>query len=112
MTDSAGAEELARIVEVNGTAVTADETNGDGRTVPATDDDPISPTGIFPVDGTITIVVDGYDAALNPSLGGSIRPVAYVNGGASTFLEVSDEGVPSEVYGVGGLFSVSPFPGA
>lgn len=106
--DSAGAEEVAQIVTVNGEEVTADETNGDGRTVPATDDDPIAPTGVFPVDGTITIVVDGVDAPLNP--GGSIRPVAYVNGGASTFLEVSDEGVPSEVYGVGGLFTTSPIP--
>jgi hypothetical protein len=110
LADSAGAESVATIVEVNGEAVTEEE---QGRTVPAGDDDPSDPSGIFPVDGVITFTIDGVDSAIlpTPNPGGTIRPVVYVNGGESTFLEIDEDGAPTEVYGVGGAFTTSPFPG-
>ena len=110
LADSAGAESVASIVEVNGEAVAEEQ---QGRTVPAGDDDPADPSGIFPVDGVITFTIDGVDSAIlpTPNPGGTIRPVVYVNGGESTFLEIDEDGAPTEVYGVGGAFTTSPFPG-
>ena len=90
LADSAGAESVATIVEVNGEAVTEEE---QGRTVPAGDDDPSDPSGIFPVDGVITFTIDGVDSAIlpTPNPGGTIRPVVNVNGGESTFLEIDED---------------------
>ncbi len=110
--DAGASEEIALITSVNGEDVTTD---GAGvKTFPAAAEDGTPNTdAVLPAaDGTITFVVDGVDAPLNPSTGGSIRPVVYVNGGETTFLEVDADGAPTELYGVGGLFTASPLPGS
>ena len=101
---------VATIISVNGEPYEAAETD-DGTTAPTSDDDPAAPTGIFPVDGTITFVVDGTDSTLNEgNTGGTIRPVVFVNGGDSTQLEVNADGAPTDVYGVGGAFTTTFIP--
>lgn len=92
--DAGASEEVGLITMVNGQAIAA------AKTFPGGDDDPSAPTGIFAMaDGTITVEVEAQGA-------GSIIPVAYANGGSSTFLEVDGSGAPTEAYGLGGLFIV------
>ncbi len=81
--DTGASENTALIV--NGTSQTG------AKTVPAGTDDPASPSGVFPTNGEITFDVEGVAA-------GSVYPVIYHNGGASTFLEIGSAGVPSETY--------------
>lgn len=91
--DSGTSELVANIVSVNGEDV-------DGtKTVPSAEDDPAAPSGVYPEGGEITLDVIG----LAP---GRVYPVAYVNGGASTFLELDASGDPIETYTVGGLLEV------
>jgi uncharacterized protein (DUF1810 family) len=92
--DAGASENVALITALNGIAVPG------AKTVPAGTDDPADPSGVFPVDGKITLVVTGVDA-------GTIYPVAYTNAGASTFLELDGSGVPTEPYGVGGAVTVN-----
>ena len=90
----AGASEAVGLITV------VQETGQDGaKTVPAGTDDPSAPSGVFPIDGKITIVVDAQAA-------GTVYPVFYHNGGTSTFLEIDSSGVPTETYYVGGAFTV------
>ena len=80
--------------DANGAAITA------AKTYPSGEDDPANPSGIFPVTGgVITVNLSGVAA-------GTVYPVIYVNGGASTFLEITG-GVPSEVYAVGPAITVN-----
>ncbi len=91
--DAGPSETIGLITMVNGEAV-------DGaKTVPGGMDDPANPTGVFPSGGTITLTVSGVGA-------GVVHPVAYHNGGSSTFLEIGEDGVPVEAYAVGGTTSV------
>lgn len=92
--DPGNTNTTADITLVNGTAV-----DTPARTVPASTTVP--GTEIAPVNGTITFTVDGYAT-------GSLRPVVYVNDGASSFLEVDDDGVPVEAFGVGGQIDYVP----
>lgn len=91
--DAGASEGVALIDSVNGTAITAT------KTYPGGEDDPANPTGIFPSGGAITLNLTGVAA-------GTVYPVVYVNGGSSTFLEITD-GVPSEVYAVGPAITVN-----
>lgn len=91
--DAGASEGVALIASVNGTAITA------AKTYPGGEDDPANPSGIFPSGGTISISLSGVAA-------GMVYPVVYVNGGSSTFLEITD-GVPSEVYAVGPAITVN-----
>jgi hypothetical protein len=91
--DAGASEGVALIDSVNGAAITA------AKTYPGGEDDPANPSGIFPSGGAITINVSGVAA-------GTVYPVVYVNGGSSTFLEISG-GVPSEVYAVGPAITVN-----
>lgn len=94
--DAGASENIARITMVNGAVVA-----GSGaKTVPAGSDDPASPSGVFPSDGTITLTVTGIGA-------GTVYPVLYENGGASTFLEIDSTGTPVETHVVGGGLTVS-----
>ena len=92
----AGASELvAGLASYNGTPISPPV-----KTYPAGTDDPTAPTGIFPTNGQITVSVTGIGA-------GTVYPVAYRNGGASTFLEIDPiTFAPVEVYTVGGSFTV------
>ena len=94
--DAGASERVALITSVNG----MDVPNGGSRTVPGGMDDPAAPTGVFASDGQITFTVTGVAT-------GRVHPVVYVNGGASTFLELGAGGVPGEVYFVGGSVSVT-----
>ena len=92
--DAGASEGVALIASVNGAAITA------AKTYPGGEDDPANPSGIFPVSGgVITVNLSGVAA-------GTVYPVVYVNGGSSTFLEITD-GVPSEVYAVGPAITVN-----
>jgi hypothetical protein len=91
--DAGASEGVALIDTVNGTAITAT------KTYPSGEDDPANPSGIFPSGGAITLNLSGVAA-------GTVYPVVYVNGGSSTFLEITD-GVPSEVYAVGPAITVN-----
>ncbi|MBK9648770.1 MAG: hypothetical protein IPO67_27070 [Deltaproteobacteria bacterium] len=92
--DAGASEAVALIASVNGAAITA------AKTYPSGEDDPANPSGIFPVTGgVITVNLSGVAA-------GTVYPVIYVNGGASTFLEITG-GVPSEVYAVGPAITVN-----
>ena len=91
--DAGASEGVALIDSVNGTAITAT------KTYPGGEDDPANPTGIFPSGGAISLNITGVAA-------GTVYPVVYVNGGTSTFLEITD-GVPSEVYAVGPAIAVN-----
>ncbi|MCB9675337.1 MAG: hypothetical protein H6737_09490 [Alphaproteobacteria bacterium] len=93
--DAGPSENVASITQVNGADVPP------AKTVPAGTDDPASPTGVFPVGGQITVRLTGVGE-------GTVYPVAYYNGGASTFLEIDTAGSPIETYAVGGSFSVTP----
>jgi hypothetical protein len=93
--DAGASENIALITSVNGTAVA----DGGAKTVPATTDDPAAPTGVRPSGGKITVAITGKAA-------GEVYPVAYVNGGASTLLELGATGAPSEIYGIGGKITV------
>ena len=92
--DAGDSGAVALITGVNSEAIDA------AKTWPAGDDDPASPSGIYPVDGQISIEVVGTGA-------GTVHPVAYANGGASTFLEVDDTGAPIETYAVGSAVLVA-----
>lgn len=92
--DAGASENVALITKVNGTIITG------VKTFPAGTDSPASPSGILPVNGAITVEITGVAA-------GKVYPVAYVNGGESTFLELDDDGAPIESYGVGGALTVS-----
>jgi hypothetical protein len=70
------------------------------KTLPAGTDDPANPTGIQPVNGEITVSIMGV-------ADGTIYPVAYRNGGTSTFLEIDTLGAPVETYIVGGSLTVA-----
>ena len=96
--DADGAEDIGTITLVNGEAPAS--TGGGGSFAPA-DGDP----GIAPTNGVITFQVDGTDGFLLSGETGSLRPVVSVLGGASPALELTDAGVPTEAYGVGGLFT-------
>jgi hypothetical protein len=91
--DAGLSENVAVITAVNGAAV------AETKTVPAATDDPASPTGVFPAGGKITVTVRGVAP-------GKVYPVAYYNGGESTFLEVDASGAPVEVYSIGGSIAV------
>lgn len=93
--DAGASEAVALITAVQGEAITG------AKTWPAGTDDPAAPTGIFPSNGQILIEISGVGA-------GTILPVAYDNGGASTFLELDGSGVPSERHGIGGALTVTP----
>ena len=92
--DAGASEGIALITRVNGEVVTG------AKTVPGGTDDPANPSGIFPMNGQITVDIMGISA-------GTVYPVAYENGGASTFLEIDGSGAPIETYGVGGALTVS-----
>ncbi len=92
--DAGASENTALIVSVNGEARTG------AKTVPGGDDDPASPSGVFPSGGEIKLSLQGVAA-------GSVYPVLYHNGGASTFLEIGDDGVPSEVHYIGSKLTVT-----
>lgn len=94
--DAGPSENVALITMVNGAPVS----DGGAKTVPSGSDDPAAPTGVFPTNGTITLSVTGVGA-------GTVYPVAYENGGASTFLEINATGTPIEPHAVGGAVSVS-----
>lgn len=91
--DAGASEAVATITKVNGADVTAT------KTVPSVDDDPMNPSGVFPSGGEIVFTVTGVAA-------GSVVPVAYENGGVSTFLEVDSAGTPTEIYGVAGTLTI------
>lgn len=91
--DAGASEGVALITAVNGEAITGT------KTVPGADSDPAAPTDVFPVGGKITVTITGVAA-------GKVYPVAYVNGGASTFLELNAGGAPSETYSIGGAITV------
>jgi hypothetical protein len=92
--DAGASEAIALINTVNGTP------NEPGtKTVPAPDDDPANPTGVVPSGGKITVTITGIAA-------GTVYPVAYVNGGTSTLLEVGADGTPTEIYSIGGAINV------
>ncbi|ACY16911.1 hypothetical protein [Haliangium ochraceum] len=93
--DAGASETIALITQVNGDDIEA------AKTFPAGTDDPQNPSGIVPKDGKITVTVTGVAA-------GKVFPVAYVNGGNSTFLEIGSDGRPvaGENYAVGGAFTV------
>jgi hypothetical protein len=91
--DAGSSEAVALITAIQGEAISG------AKTFPAGDDDPASPTGVFPVDGQITIDVMGVGP-------GAVVPVAYANRGASTFLEVDLDGLAVEPHGVGGALWV------
>lgn len=92
--DAGASENVALITAINGTAITTA-----AKTVPDPSDNPASPTGVFPVNGKITVTIQGVGA-------GTVYPVAYYNGGEVTLLEVDANGVPEEVYGIGGQITV------
>lgn len=92
--DAGASENTALITSVNGMAV-----DPGAKTVPGGMDDPAAPTGVFPSGGQIAITVTGVGP-------GTIYPVAYENGGSSTFLEIGDDGAPVENYAVGGALEV------
>ena len=91
--DAGASENVALITAVNGGAITG------VKTVPDPTDDPAAPTGVRPVGGKITVTITGKGA-------GEIYPVSYVNGGASTLLELNADGTPKESYGIGGKITV------
>ena len=91
--DAGASENIALITTVNGN----DQTGA--KTVPAGSDDPAAPTGIFPTNGEITLTVTGVAA-------GTVYPVIYHNGGASTFLEIDGSGAPTEIHVVAGAVTV------
>lgn len=93
--DAGASENIALITAVNGTAVEG----GGAKTVPSPMDDPAAPTGVRPVGGKITVTITGKGA-------GAIYPVSYPNAGASTLLELNDDGTPKEAYGIGGKITV------
>lgn len=70
------------------------------KTIPSPDDDPAAPSGINPSGGQITVTIQGVAA-------GTVYPVAYRNGGASTFLEIDGTGAPTEDYAIGGALTIS-----
>ena len=92
--DAGASENVALITEVNGTA-----NNPGTKTVPSPMDDPANPSGVTPSGGKITVKITGVAA-------GKVYPVAYVNGGANTLLELGAGGTPSEIYSIGGLITV------
>lgn len=94
--DAGASEAIALITMVNGVATTAPGV----KTVPDAADDPANPTGMFPTGGQITVTIAGIAA-------GSVYPVAYENGGTTTFLELDSATLmPTENYGVAGLLTV------
>lgn len=92
--DAGNSQDYALITSVAGSPV-----DPGAKTVPAGDDDPANPTGIQPTNGSISLTITGV-------ADGTVYPVAYRNGGASTFLEIDGAGVPTEDYVVGGSFTV------
>ncbi len=92
--DAGLSEEIALITQVNG----ADEAVP-AKTVPVATDDPANPSGVYPAAGILTVRVTGVGP-------GTVRPVAYPNGGVTTFLEVSPDGTPTEPHTVGGALTV------
>ncbi len=91
--DAGASENVALITAVNGGTITG------VKTVPDPTDNPAAPTGVRPVGGKITVTITGKGA-------GEIYPVSYVNGGASTLLELNADGTPKESYGIGGKITV------
>ncbi len=92
--DAGASQDVALITEVQGVPVPG------AKTVPGGDDDPAAPSGVFPVNGSITVYVEGVGA-------GTVYPVAYVNAGDSTFLELGSAWVPVEAHGIGGALTVT-----
>lgn len=92
--DAGPSETVALISQVNG-----EDLPSPGKTVPAPEDDPANPTGVYPTGGVLTVRVTGVAA-------GTVVPVAYVNGGATTFLELDPSGTPTEAYAVGAPITV------
>lgn len=93
--NAGNSQDYALITAYNGTN---DVTPG-AKTIPDPADDPAAPTGIFPTGGQITVTIEGVAA-------GTVVPVAYRNGGTSTFLEIDGNGAPVEDYAVGGALTV------
>lgn len=92
--DAGASEAIALITKVNG----VDQTGA--KTVPGGMDDPKAPSGVFAKSGTITFTVKGVAA-------GTVYPVIYHNGGASTFLEIDAAGKPIETHIVAGGVTVN-----
>ncbi len=93
--DAGPSETVAMITQVNGSDVPG------AKTVPDPADDPTAPTGVYPVGGQITVRVSGVGE-------GTVYPVAYYNGGLSTFLEIDAVTYePIETYRVGGSLTVT-----
>ena len=95
-TAAAGPSEEVALISAVGGALNDPGT----KTVPDPGDDPAAPSGVAPVNGSITVTVEGVGS-------GTIYPVAYRNTGASTFLEIDGAGSPIEDYAVGGSFTVA-----
>jgi uncharacterized protein (DUF1810 family) len=91
--DAGASENVALITAVNGADITGT------KTVPGADSDPAAPTDVFPVEGKISVEITGVAT-------GTVYPVAYVNAGTTTFLELNASGAPSEVYSIGGAINV------
>jgi hypothetical protein len=75
------------------------------KTYPDGSDDPAMPSGVLPLDGdqTIGFGVEGLGE-------GTVYPVFYRNGGESTFLEIDENGTPTEPYVIGPAISVNAPP--
>jgi hypothetical protein len=92
--DAGASENIALITKINGTAIAGVKTTPGGM------DDPANPTGVIPQNGQIIVEITGVAP-------GKVYPVAYENGGETTFLELDEEGAAVETYGVGGGLTVS-----
>ena len=80
----------SQIISVNGTARAGAATVG----------------GVAPVNGTITFVVDAVTANR------SDNPVIFLEGGATTNLDLDASGKPTEAFGIGGTFVGTPPEGS
>lgn len=94
LADAGLSENVALITALNGQRIAGT------KTYPGAMDNPDAPSAIRPQNGQIVVEITGIAA-------GIVVPVAYPNSGASTFLEVGDDGAPLETYGVGGALTVS-----
>jgi hypothetical protein len=92
--DAGASENVALITALNGQRIAGT------KTYPGAMDNPASPSAVFPQGGQIVVEITGLAA-------GTVVPVAYPNAGATTFLEVGDDGAPVENYGIGGALTVS-----
>ncbi|WP_432509405.1 cell wall-binding repeat-containing protein [Kineococcus auxinigenes] len=89
----------ADITVVNGAPTGADVDSTD--TAAGATGDVQSVGGLSAVNGQITFRVDG-------AVDESVVPVVYVDGGENTRLELDDDGLPTEAFGVGGAVNYNP----